>query len=179
MTSFASRVALPAAIAIWMGLSTTDGMASTFDVLAQASLPLVQARPDTGSRIRRGLVELNVAATDPYDRLTTKQKEEFLSHFSNLPEGYEPPYPAEGLLPVAKKLAFALADGPVSPGEIFVTVHVDERGEAVSTKVYATPSARISRETAIALMATKYKPASCAGKPCESEFPFTAQLTVE
>jgi len=179
MEGFASKVALPAAIAICTGLPATGGMASTGEMLAQASLPLVQARPDTGSRIRRDLVKLNVPATDPYDQLTTTQKQEFLSHFSNLPEGYEPPYPVEGLLPVAKKLAFALADGPVSTGEIFVTVHVDERGEAVSTKVYATPSARISRETAVALMATKYKPASCAGKPCASEFPFIVQLTSE
>lgn len=146
------------------------------DAVAQVTLPLTQARPDTGSRIRRPLASLTVPASEPYDRLTREQKAAFLAHFKDLPEGDEPAYPADGLLPVAKSLAFALSDGAVPEGELFVTVHVDENGVARSTQVYATPSPRVSREAAVVLMAIKYKPARCAGKPCSSEFPFTAHF---
>ena len=156
-----------------------DVQATPPDALAQATLPIVQARPGTGSRIRQTLPKMAVPATDPYERLTTKQMAEFRALFTNLAEGDEPPYPAEGLLPVAKSIVFALSDGTVGEGDLFMTVHVDENGEAKSTSVYATPSSRVSREAATVLMKIKYKPAVCSGKPCSSEFPFTAHFEAE
>jgi hypothetical protein len=146
------------------------------DVLAQATIPITQARPNTGSRIRRPLPQLTIPATEAYDKLTAEQRHAFRSLFTNLAESDEPPYPVEGLLPVAKALAFALSDGPVEGGELFLTVRVDENGEAQQTSVFATPSPRISREAAAVLMKTRYKPATCAGKPCTSEFPFMARF---
>lgn len=152
------------------------GAAAALDAAAQVTLPLTQARPDTGSRIRRPLASLTVPASDPYDRLTSEQKAAFLAQFKDLTEGDEPAYPADGLLPVAKSIAFALADGPVPEGDLFITVHVDENGVAKSTSIYSTPGQRVSREAASVLMAVKYKPGRCAGKPCASEFPFTAHF---
>lgn len=149
------------------------------DALAQATLPIVQARPGTGSRIRQILPKITVPATDPYDRLTPRQQAELRALFTSLAEGDEPPYPAEGLLPVAKSIVFALSDGAVGEGDLFMTVHVDENGDAKSASVYATPSSRVSREAATVLMKVKYKPAVCSGKPCSSEFPFTAHFDAE
>jgi hypothetical protein len=146
------------------------------DMLAQATISITQARAATGSRIRRELPKLTIPATDPYDKLTPEQRQAFRGLFTNLAEGDEPPYPVEGLLPVGKTLAFVLSDGAVDEGELFLTVRVDETGEPQSTSVYATPSQRISREAASVLMKIKYKPATCAGKPCTSEFPFTARF---
>jgi hypothetical protein len=146
------------------------------DVLAQATIPITQARPNTGSRIRRALPQLTIPATEPYDKLTADQRRAFRSLFTNLAEGDEPPYPVEGLLPVAKAIVFALADGPIAEGELFVTVRVDENGEPQQTSVFSTPSQRISKEAVTVLMKTKYKPATCAGKPCTSEFPFMAKF---
>ena len=159
--------------------AAVDALAAMPEVVAQATLPLVQARPGTGSRVRRELPSLTIPATDPYDKLTPKQKAEFRALFNNLAESDEPPYPVEGLLPIAKSLAFALADvtTPLGDGDLFMTVRVDENGDAVSTNVYATPSPRVSREAATVLIKAKYKPATCAGKPCTSEFPFTAHFT--
>ena len=67
-------------------------------------------------------------------------------------------------------------DGAIDEGELFLTVRIDEKGEPQSTSIYATPSQRISKEAATVLMKTKYKPATCTGKPCTSEFPFTARF---
>jgi hypothetical protein len=145
-------------------------------MLAQASIPITQARAATGSRIRRELPKLTIPATDPYEKLTPEQKRAFRALFTDLAEGDEPAYPIDGLLPVANSLAFALADGAVDEGDLFLTVRVDEKGEPQSTSIYATPSQRISREAATVLMKIKYKPATCAGKPCTSEFPFTAKF---
>lgn len=153
-----------------------DGAIAPADVLAQATIPITQARPNTGSRIRRAMPKMTIPATEPYDKLTAEQRRTFRAMFTDLAEGDEPAYPAEGLLPLANALAFALADGAVEEGELFLTVRVDEKGEPQQTSVYATPSQRISKEAANVLMKAKYKPATCAGKPCTSEFPFTARF---
>jgi len=146
---------------------------------AQTSLPIVQARPDTGSRIRREVVKIFIPSEKPYDELTPEQKAKFRAQFSNLADADEPSYPITGLRPLAEEIVRALADGPVGKGALFMTVHVDEQGEAKSTAVYETPDARVSRAVATVLMKTTYKPAKCNGKPCSSEFPFTARFDVE
>jgi hypothetical protein len=156
--------------------SPCDAAMAPADMLAQATIPITQARAVTGSRIRRELPKLTIPATDPYDKLTAEQRRAFRALFTNLAEGDEPPYPIDGLLPVANSLAFALADGAIDEGELFLTVRVDEKGEPQSTSIYSTPSQRISKEAATALMKIRYKPATCAGKPCTSEFPFTARF---
>jgi len=171
----AARTSLACVLLVALG----DAAALPPETIAQATLPITQARPATGSRLRRELPKLTIPATDPYDRLTPAQKTEFRAMFSNLADGDEPPYPTEGLLPIAKTLAFVLSDAttPLGEGELLITVRVDENGEPLSTSVYATPSSRVSREAATVLMSVKYKPATCAGKPCTSEFPFTARFT--
>lgn len=169
------RLAVLAALAATFPFPCDAALAPA-DMLAQATIPITQARPTTGSRIRRELPKLVIPATDPYDKLTAEQRRAFRALFTDLAETDEPAYPVDGLLPIANALVFALADGAVDTGDLFLTVRVDEKGEPQSTTVYATPSQRISREAATVLMKTKYKPATCAGKPCSSEFPFTARL---
>jgi len=153
-----------------------DAGAAVADVLAQATIPISQARPNTGSRIRRELPKLTIPATDPYDKLTPEQMRTFRALFTSLADTDEPPYPADGLLPIAKALVFALADGAIGEGDLFMTVRIDEKGEPESTTIYATPSARVSKEAAAVLMRARYKPGTCAGKPCTAEFPFTAKF---
>jgi len=148
-------------------------------VVAQATIPLVQSRPDTGSRIRRELVRITIPATKPYAELTPEQRQAFRAQFKSLADGDDPPYPVDGLLPVAEQLAFVLADGKVGKGNLFMTVLVGADGQAKSTNVYETPDSRVSREAATVLVKTKYRPGVCAGKPCESEFPFTARFDAE
>ena len=143
---------------------------------AQASIPIVQARPDTGSRIRRPLVKVYIDAEKPYAELTPEQRAKFRAHFAGLADADEPPYPESGLRPVAESLAFVLADGQVGRGRLFVTVKVDEKGVPSSVSVYEAPDARTSKEAANVLMKTRYKPGVCSGKPCTSEFPFEARF---
>ena len=171
------KICVPLAAAIAAALPFPCNAApAPSDMLAQATLPITQARSATGSRIRRELPKLTIPATEPYDKLTAEQRRVFRALFTDLADSDEPPYPVDGLLPVAKSLVFALADGAVDEGELFLTVRVDEKGEPQSTSIYATPNQRISKEAATVLMKVKYKPATCAGKPCTSEFPFTARF---
>ena len=121
------RCAVAAAVML-AGFPCSAGVPAP-DVLAQATIPISQARPNTGSRIRRELPKLTIPATDPYDKLTPEQMRAFRALFTDLADGDEPPYPVDGLLPIAKTLVFALADGAIG-----------------------------------------------AGKPCTSEFPFTAKF---
>ncbi len=145
----------------------------------QASIPIVQARPDTGSRIRRELVKIVIPAEKPYAELTPEQRAQFRAKFSGLADADEPPYPEGGLRPVAEALAQALADGKVGKGRLFVTIKVDERGQGSAVAVYETPDSRTSREAATVLLQTRFKPATCGGKPCAAEFPFDVTFVAE
>ena len=146
------------------------------EMLAQVTIPLTQARADTGSRIRRALPAITIAAGEPYDKLTPEQRAAFRALFKDLPPGNDPPYPVDGLLPIAESIAFTLADGKVGTGDLFLTVKVDEKGEPQSTTVYATPGDSVSKVAANVLMGVKYRPGMCAGKPCTAEFPFNAKF---
>jgi hypothetical protein len=145
----------------------------------ETAIPIVQARPDTGSRIRRERVKLFIPAERPYAELTVEQRAQFRAQFAGLADADEPPYPDRGLKPVAEELAFALADGKVVKGRLFLTVKVDEKGEPVSVAVFETPDSRTSKEAAAVLMKTHFKPGVCGGKPCASEFPFGVRLDDE
>ena len=147
--------------------------------VAQTAIPIVQARPDTGSRIRRPLVKLHIDAEGPYAELTPEQRAKFRAHFAGLADADEPPYPEGGLRAVGGALAFVLAGGQVGKGRRFVTVKVDEKGVPSSVAVYDVPDARTGREAANVLMKTRYKPGVCSGKPCSSEFPFEARFDVD
>ncbi len=147
--------------------------------VAQTSIPIVQARPDTGSRIRRPLVKMFIDAEKPYAELTPEQRAKFRAHFAGLADADEPPYPEGGLRPVAESLAFVLADGQVGRGRLFVTVKVDEKGVPSSVSVYEAPDSRTSKEAANVLMKTRYKPGVCGGRPCTSEFPFDVRFDSE
>lgn len=146
---------------------------------AQTAIPIVQARPETGSRIRRPIVKLYIDAEKPYAELAPEQRAKFRAHFAGLADADEPPYPADGLRPVAESLAFVLADGQVGKGRLFMTVKVDEKGTPTAVSVYETPDARTSKEAANVLMRTRYKPGVCAGKPCSSEFPFDVRFEAD
>jgi len=167
-----------AATALAAVLTAVD-VAAAPPASAETAIPIVQARPDTGSRIRRERVKLFIPAEKPYAELTTEQRAQFRAQFAGLADTDEPPYPDRGLKPVAEDLAFALADGNVGKGRLFLTVKVDEKGEPVSVAVYETPDARTSKEAAAVLMKTRFKPGMCSGKPCLSEFPFSVRLDDE
>jgi len=76
----------------------------------------------------------------------------------------------------ARAPAFALADGAIGAGDLFMTVKVDDKGEPQSTSVYTTPRQRVSRASAIGLINTKYRRAMCTGTTRTSEFPLTARF---
>jgi hypothetical protein len=159
-------------------LAAVDLGAAT-PAFAETAIPIVQARPDTGSRIRRERVKLFIPTDKPYAELTAEERAQFRAQFAGLADADEPPYPDRGLRPVAEALVFALADGKIAKGRLFLTVKVDENGDPVSVTVYETPDSRTSKEAAAVLMKTRYKPGVCAGKACPAEFPFSARLDDE
>ncbi len=169
---------LPAAVAIL--LSFVLGVVAFPQVAhAQTAIPIVQARPDTGSRIRRQNFNLYIDAEAPYAQLTAQQRAQYRALFAGLADADEPPYPEMGLRPVADALLFALADGTIGEGRLFLTVKVDARGEPTAVDVFETPNSRTSKEAATVLMKTRFKPGVCAGKPCSSEFPFIVRFGTE
>ena len=167
-----------AATALAIGLAAVE-VGTVPSAFAETGIPIVQARADTGSRIRRERMKLFIPAEKPYAELTADERAQFRAQFTGLADADEPAYPARGLKPVAEELVFALADGKIGKGRLFLTVKVDEKGDPVSVTVYETPDSRTSREAATVLMKTRFKPGMCGGKPCPSEFPFSVRLDDE
>lgn len=144
---------------------------------ARTSPPIMQ-RSGSVSLANRDRVRMFVPAEKHYDEFTPDQKAKFRGQFANLAETDES-YPIAGLRPLAEEVVFELADASIGKCALFMTVHVDEQGDAKATAVYETPDARVSRVVAVVLMKAEYKPARCNGKPCSSEFPFAARFDVE
>ena len=58
-------------------------------------------------------------------------------------------------------------------------VLVDSEGNAESVTVHSTPHADMSKLAAQIVMAEKYKPAVCSGKPCAMSFPYKIKFIIK
>ena len=95
-----------------------------------------------------------------------------LEDYAGLGPGDEPPYPADGLAPVVRQVvhleARANIDGPME-----LIVDVDPGGEALDVAVYKTPDIAMAKAVSAVLMQTHFKPAKCAGHPCDGQYKFS------
>jgi hypothetical protein len=64
-------------------------------------------------------------------------------------------------------------------GPLRMTVLVDAEGNAESVEVFETPHKDMSRLVAEIVMAEKFKPAVCSGKPCAMIFPYAVDFALE
>lgn len=128
--------------------------------------------PETGSNISRTALLWPVPVEATYDELSPAQKEVVRSDYVNLAPGDEPAYPAYGMVPVLRDIAKMRASYIPNTGVIHLGVRVDSRGHAQGVAVLATPDELLARAVAFTLMHATYKPAKCAGRPCDSDYSF-------
>jgi len=130
----------------------------------------------TGSHIRRSGVDAGLVPFDKrYDELTPEQKRAFKDQYEGMPEGDEPPYPADGLQSIYGALA-SIAMRLQVEGPIEMHVDVDEKGVARAVQVLRTPRQDMTKPAATVLMLEKYKPGMCSGKPCRMQLPVRTTL---
>jgi hypothetical protein len=133
---------------------------------------LKQAEASIGTNIpRRQIWGSKVPMNRRYDQLTPEEQASVKSVYEAMAPGDEPPYPADGLVPIFKAVR-TVSDYRFSPGEVSIFVDVDEKGDAVGASIMKSPDAKMTAALANVLMLTKYKPAICGGTPCRMSYPF-------
>ncbi len=143
-------------------LLVAAGMAALF-----ASSPVAIADAYLDRLIMRGALPYDRS----YEQLTPEQKAMVRAEYDSVGPTDEPPYPKYGLSEVADAVARMPRRESIQ-GDVVLTVHVDERGDAKSVSIYKTPDAKLSNLVALILTRSKFKPGLCEGRPCAMDYVF-------
>jgi len=106
-----------------------------------------------------------------YSELSDSERETLHEMWENIAPGDEPPFPLYGLRPLHATLASAQQKLAVD-GSLVLIADVDASGQVGEIKVLRSPNSEMTNFVATMLFETKFKPASCAGKPCAMQYPF-------
>ena len=129
-----------------------------------------------GSNIPRREIEgVAIPLNRSWAQLTGEQQTLWKSQYEAMPPTDEPPFPVDGLGVLNKSVTQGLR-GRFESGKLDLKVRIDAQGNATAVSVFASPTPEIARTAASVLMASRFKPAVCAGKPCAMEFPFKLAL---
>ncbi len=136
-------------------------------------------RAPTGSRIKRhNISPLKYPVNKPYGDFSAAEKAAFHAHFEGMPPGDEPPFPVAGLKEVLEAVALA-QENFLDRGDLSLIAHVGANGVATKVSALKTPSPEMAQVAGKVLLAAKYKPAVCGGKPCAGEFPLMLEFRVQ
>lgn len=156
------RFAVPVIAALVLSAALTAANATTY--------VLKQDRPKVGSSITHTLTKGQL----PYDKrwgdLTPEQQTLVRQGQPELPASDNPPFPAEGLGPMYRKLIDGIwqlqLDGPVK-----LRVKVDADGRATDVDVLACPGGAVAEKFASGIfLLTPYSPGTCSGRPCAKSY---------
>jgi hypothetical protein len=140
--------------------------------LAKDQYQLRQDIPDTGSNIARVALLWPVPVDSTYAELSPAQQQVVRDDYVRLSPDDEPAYPLYGMTPVLRDIAKMRTSYVPNTGVIHVAVRVDTAGQPRGVAVLASPDEALARAVAFTLMHTVYKPAKCAGRPCDSDYSF-------
>jgi hypothetical protein len=148
-------------------------LAACMQVTAAADLPRKQFEirvEETGTRFgRAAMTSQGLPLNRRYAELDAKEQAVVRANYEGMPEADEPPFPADGLLPVLTTLHIGAERGfPV--GKMAIVVDVDSSGKVQHAQTYGKVDADFSRFAASVLARTPFKPAVCAGKPCSMQY---------
>jgi len=145
---------------------------------AQDSPPqyTLKRAPAPGSLVQRlGAKSPELPLNRRYAELTPSEKAIVRGWYEPLKPDDEPPYPVRGLRPVVE--AMMKAQGRLGyEGELHLDATVDPDGRVSAVKVLRSPDPEMSRIAATVLVDTPFKPALCAGQPCQMDFPLRQVL---
>jgi len=132
--------------------------------------------PQTGSNVRKYLVKgIRVPMKKHYEQLTAEEKAVVIASYEHIDAGDEPPFPADGLRPIYVAI-LKLQEKLREPGHVTAVVTVDATGNPTSVASSGSANPEMANFVDSVLMLTRFKPAVCAGKPCQMDYPFTVEL---
>ena len=110
-----------------------------------------------------------------WQELSAEDQARFKAQYEGLGDNDEPPYPVGGVKSYMS-LVFTIQQrfiehGDDVRGKFTALVKVSPSGKVAKVQVFQTPSTELAQWIGKALISTPFKPAICAGTPCEMDYP--------
>jgi len=112
-----------------------------------------------------------------YDELSDADKLKLRSMFDKLPEGDEPPFPANGLQEIVE-LVHDIENLKKATGTLSMDVEIAPNGQPQSVAVHSSPDRDLAKYVTRILMSAWYKPGMCNGTPCKMSLPFNFEFAI-
>ena len=110
-----------------------------------------------------------------YAELDASEKARVQAHYEGMPAGDEPPFPADGLLPVF--MAIQTGAGKLPPlGSMTLVADVDSTGQVRHVDSFGKVDTEFARFASRVLVATRFKPGVCGGKRCNMQYVLKMQI---
>lgn len=110
-----------------------------------------------------------------YAELDAGEQARVRGHYDNMPAADEPPYPAQGLLPLFQAVQTG-SGKQASLGLLTLVADVDGTGRVRHVDTFGKVDAEFARFAAQVLAATPFKPGLCAGRPCNMQYVLKMQF---
>jgi hypothetical protein len=166
---------------IIFSLAVVFGNGIAASCMAQSAQPeyaIKEDAPRTGTHIRRNAINTqSIALNKRYQELSAEDRAKLHAWWESMPEGDEPPFPDRGLKPVHAAILKGQAK-LLAQGELYLIATVDGNGDVSQVKAIGSPSPEMTKFAASVVGLTKFKPAICAGKPCQMDFPFLYKFEI-
>jgi len=123
-----------------------------------------------GSKIRKVDATSPIPFNKSYVEMSEEERALFKKQFKELSVNDRPPFPARGLRaiyrPILKKNR-SLGE----QGVLKMAISVDENGNVDKVTVINAPSTELEEYAAHIVKDVNFEPATCAGEPCDMDFP--------
>jgi hypothetical protein len=157
---------------------TPVGQAPVARILKFENFGLTDDGSPTGSEIKARWASGPVPFRATWSQLTREQQRAVRQEYDALDEADEPPYPQNGIINITRALSRAHNLVGIS-GTLRMNVLIDSSGNPVSATVFTSPDPDMTTVASVAVMTEKFKPALCAGVPCQMIYPYTMDFIVE
>lgn len=136
-------------------------------------------RENNGRLFRQAIVtNLRIPPTLGYQELSEDQQAFVRSRYPALAPGDEPPYPMNG--PGAFfDLVRRIIGATQQEGQVEVYVLVDKDGKVAGVTSVGLKNAEVGKAVGLAAARLKYKPAICAGEPCQMIYPYSVRMVID
>ncbi len=170
------RSALVAALVVVAAEQSPAVEQPAVEPLPPPQYTVTEDEPRTGTRIRRNVVAGNLVPLNrTYAQLTDAEKQIVKSQWQSIAPDDEPPYPADGLLPVQRAIQ-KVAQATDWTGPLALVAKVDAAGTVTAVDLLRPADPTVVARAADVLMHIRFKPAVCSGRSCAMDFPFRMQI---
>lgn len=124
---------------------------------------------ETGTRLGRAAIRSTLPLNRRYAELDASEKAVLRADYEGMPADDEPPFPADGLMPVFTAVKNGM-DKLGALGTLTLVADVDSTGKVRHVDSFGKVDPDFARFASRVLAATQFKPGICAAKSCNMQY---------